>query len=111
MAVCKACGTGEKAVAGSAKCSKCDAGESGTGVGGTCEACATGQYRTSIMAAWPVDLVMQKDKQFQAHARLAQKDGSKKNLVCLSAANVVPVFINQLQRKHIGKCNNIRLVL
>ena len=51
MAVCKPCGTGEKAVVGSAKCSKCDAGESGTGAGGTCEVCATGQYRTSTMAA------------------------------------------------------------
>ena len=51
MAVCKTCGTGEKAVNGSAKCSKCDAGESGTGAGGTCEVCAKGQYRTSAMVA------------------------------------------------------------
>ena len=48
---CEPCGTGEKAVAGSAKCSKCDAGESGTGVGGKCEVCAKGQYRTSAMDA------------------------------------------------------------
>ena len=48
---CTDCGTGEKAVAGSAKCSKCDAGESGTGEGGTCQVCAIGQYRTSAMAA------------------------------------------------------------
>jgi len=46
---------------------------------------------------------MQKDKQLQAHARFAQKDGIKKNLGALRATNVVPVFTNQLQLKRIGK--------